>query len=172
MRLNEISNGVKKIILVLAAFLLLGGACTLQFGSGQPQKTNNKVSSIDNCWSNCLETIFATSSKAAAAACERQCGARVSDNSSTAKNFLACDYKNYSGRGVSSGCVNTNERCYNGTKTPCGPGDDCAVLPLAGDNKCHPICQSNADCPAGTSCQAAQYFTGDVINDYKFCVVN
>lgn len=126
---------MKRIILILGGFLLLGAGCLPQQGTPARQQSgfNNQVSV-------------------------------------TSQLFVDCDYKKYSGRGQSSGCASTDERCYNGTKTACGPGDDCSTLARAGDNICHPLCNTNSDCSAGSYCESVQYFTGDVINEYKLCM--
>lgn len=121
----------------------------------------------------CLDSCLSRSDYPANLYCPDECGRQIGYKNLGASIIMqTCNYDNYSGRGESSGCASSNERCYRGTKIACGPDDDCSTLARAGDNRCHPLCNTNSDCSAGSYCESVQYFRGDVIYEYKLCVTD
>ena len=65
--------------------------------------------------------------------------------------------------GSTASCLGTcgaGELCF--TQVSCGPDSDggpCSVVRATdGDDKCHPACDANKECPAGLVCQSYLFF--------------
>jgi hypothetical protein len=79
-------------------------------------------------------------------------------------NLSACEHSL-----LNSGC-DENERCFIGSNTPCGPENPGLECESIGDNMCHPLCETDADCQSGYTCESFGYFMGDVGTNLDICV--